>query len=82
MKPLVISKKLNLTPGIFVSGTPLLYSSNQLSVDTNLGMMAGTTFDYSISKRFKFGFDYKVSFGTMPDTPVLSMIMIGSKLQL
>jgi hypothetical protein len=45
-------------------------------------MMAGSTFDYAISKRFKFGFDYKVSFGTIPDTPILSMIMIGSKLQL
>ena len=82
MKPLVINKKLNLTPAIFMSGTPLLYSQKQLSVDTNLGMMAGTTFDYAISKRFKFGFDYKVSFGTLPDTPVLNIIMIGSKLQL
>jgi hypothetical protein len=44
--------------------------------------MVGSTFDYAISKKFKFGLDYKVSFGTMPDTPMLSMIMIGSKLQL
>jgi hypothetical protein len=44
--------------------------------------MAGATFDYAISKKFKFGFDYKVSFGTMPNTPVLNMVMIGSKMQL
>lgn len=33
-------------------------------------------------KKFKFGFDYKASFGTAAGTPVLSMIMIGSKMQL
>jgi hypothetical protein len=82
MRPIVVNKKLSVTPSVFVSGTPLLYSAKQLSVDTNLGMMAGSTFDYAISKRFKFGFDYKVSFGTMPNTPILSMIMIGSKMQL
>ena len=82
MKPIVVNKKLSVTPAIFVSGTPLLYSAKQLSVDANLGMMAGSTFDYAISKRFKFGFDYKVSFGTMPGTPILNMVMIGSKMQL
>jgi hypothetical protein len=82
MKPVVVSKKLTVTPSIFASGTPLLYSMNQLSVDANLAMMAGSTFDYAITKKFKFGFDYKASFGTLPGTPVLSMIMIGSKLQL
>ena len=82
MRPIVVNKKLSVTPAVFASGTPLLYSQKQLSVDTNLGLMTGATFDYTITKKFKFGFDYKVSFGTMPDTPVLSMIMIGSKLQL
>jgi hypothetical protein len=82
MKPIVVNKKLSVTPAIFMSGTPLLYSAKQLSVDTNLGMMVGSTFDYAISKKFKFGLDYKVSFGTMPGTPVLNMVMIGSKIQL
>jgi hypothetical protein len=82
MKPLTINKKLNITPSLFASGTPLLYSLNQLSVDPNLSMMVGATFDYAITKKFKFGFDYKASFGTAPETPVLSMVMIGSKLQL
>jgi hypothetical protein len=44
--------------------------------------MAGSTFDYAITKKFKFGFDYKVSFGTAPNIPILNMIMIGSKIQL
>ena len=82
MKPLVITKRINITPSIFASGTPLLYSQSQASVDTNLGLMAGSTFDYAITKKFRFGFDYKVSFGTVPNTPILNMIMIGSKVQL
>ena len=82
MRPIQWNKKLSVTPSIFASGTPLLYSANQLAVDTNLGMMAGATFDYAITKKFKFGLDYKVSFGTMPGTPVLNMVMIGSKMQL
>jgi hypothetical protein len=82
MKPLVINKKINMTPSIFANGTPLLYSDKQLSVDPNFGFMAGSSFDYAITKKFKFGFDYKVSFGTLPGTPVLNMVMIGSKIQL
>ena len=82
MKPLVITKRINITPSVFASGTPLLYSQNQASVDTNLGLMVGSTFDYAITKKFRFGFDYKVSFGTVPNTPILNMIMIGSKVQL
>jgi hypothetical protein len=44
--------------------------------------MAGSSFDYAITKKFKFGFDYKISFGTLPGTPMLNMVMIGSKVQL
>jgi hypothetical protein len=82
MKPLVINKKLTLTPSFFTSSTPLLYSDNQFIADTNLGIMVGSTFDYNITKRFKFGFDYKINFGTTPGTPILNMLMIGSKIQL
>jgi hypothetical protein len=82
MKPVVLTKRIIITPSIFASGTPLLYSQSQTSVDTNLALMAGSTFDYAITKKFKFGFDYKVSFGTSPNIPILNMVMIGSKIQL
>jgi hypothetical protein len=82
MKPILLTKKITITPSMFASGTPLLYSQNQTSVDANLALMGGSTFDYAITKKFKFGFDYKVSFGTMPNIPILNMIMIGSKIQL
>ena len=82
MKPIILTKKITITPSMFASGTPLLYSQDQLLVDTNLNMMGGSTFDYAITKKFKFGFDYKISFGTQPNIPVLNMIMIGSKIQL
>ena len=82
MRPISINKKLTLTPSIFANGTPASYSLNQWSVDPNFGFMVGSTFDYSISKRFKFGFDYKISFGTLPGTPILNFLMIGSKIQL
>ena len=82
MKPVVLTKRIIITPSMFASGTPLLYSQSQTSVDTNLALMAGSTFDYAITKKFKFGFDYKVSFGTASNIPILNMIMIGSKIQL
>jgi hypothetical protein len=82
MKPVILTKRIIITPSMFVSGTPLLYSQSQTSVDTNLTLMAGSTFDYAITKKFKFGFDYKVSFGTAPNIPILNMVMIGSKIQL
>jgi hypothetical protein len=82
MKPVVVSTRLTLTPSVFASGTPLLYAGGVFTADANLGMMAGSTFDYAITKRFRFGFDYKLSFGTAPGTPMLNMVMIGSKIQL
>jgi hypothetical protein len=82
MKPVVLTKRIIITPSMFASGTPLLYSQSQTSVDTNLALMAGSTFDYAITKKFKFGFDYKISFGTAPNIPILNMVMVGSKIQL
>jgi hypothetical protein len=82
MKPVVLTKRIIITPSMFASGTPLLYSQNQTSVDSNLDLMGCSTFDYAITKKFKFGFDYKVSFGTAPNIPILNMVMIGSKIQL
>jgi hypothetical protein len=82
MRPTPISKKINITPAIFASGTPLLYSDNIFLADPNFGFMTGSSFDYAITKKFKFGFDYKISFGTLPGTPMLNMVMIGSKVQL
>jgi len=82
MKPVLLTKRIIITPSMFASGTPILYSQNQTSVDTNLALMAGSTFDYAITKKFKFGFDYKISFGTISNIPTLNMIMIGSKIQL
>ena len=82
MRPIPVNKKLILTPAVFLNATPLLYGQKKLAVDKNFGILAGSTFDYSISKRFKFGFDYKLSFGTQPGTPILNFLMIGSKLQL
>lgn len=82
MKSIVLNNKISITPSMFASGTPLLYSQRQLSVDSNLNIMCGSTFDYAITKKFKFGFDYKISFGTTSNIPILNMVMIGSKIQL
>lgn len=83
-KPFPYGKKLIISPELYLMSTPLIYSSSEqvTSTDRNFGAFVGAGFDYKITKRFKFNFNYKVNLSTNPDIPVLSFFLIGSKVNL
>lgn len=71
-RPFRVNKYLSLSPDI--------YLSNSLTKD--VGILTGSGFDISLSKRFKFNCGLKVSLNTNPDVPMMFMGMIGTKINL
>lgn len=71
-RPFKVNKYLSMSPDI--------YLSNSLTKD--VGILTGSGFDVSLSKRFKFNCGLKVSLSTNPDTPMMFMGMIGTKINL
>jgi hypothetical protein len=83
-KPFQYSKKLTLSPQVFVMSSPIGYqpSSGATNVNRNFGFLVGNSFDYKISKRFGFSFNYKASFSTSPGSQLLHNFLIGSRVML
>jgi hypothetical protein len=83
-KPYQVSKKLTLSPQVFVMSSPLGYnpSTGKNNVSRDLGFLVGSSFDYKISKRFGLSLNYKVASSTTEGAPFLSNILIGSRLML
>jgi hypothetical protein len=83
-KPYQVSKKLTLSPQIFIMSSPIGYapSTGQSTVNKDLGFLIGSSFDYRISKRFGFTINYKAATSTVNGSPVLSNFLIGSRLML
>lgn len=71
-RPFRVNKYLSMSPDIYVS--------NSLTKD--VGILTGSGFDVSLSKRFKFNCGLKVSLNTNPDVPMMFMGMIGTKINL
>lgn len=61
MKPFQYSKRLGITPEIFLMSSPLNYSfgSDNLASVSQLSYIIGSSFDISISKRFKLSTNVK-----------------------
>lgn len=83
-KPIKMSKRMIVSPELYVISTPLIYSSvDKVSVsDRTFSMFIGTSVDYQFSKRFKINMNYKLNTSTNPNFPVLSFFLIGSKINL
>ena len=83
-KPFKANTRLIISPEIYIISTPLIYSSvDKVTVtDRTFSAFLGSGFDYQLSKRFKFNFNYKLNMSTNPDFPVLSFFLIGSKVNL
>lgn len=83
-RPSTINKKLTISPEFYIMSTPLIYSAQDkvTSTDRSFSAFAGSGFDYYITRRFKFNFNYKVNISTNPQTPILSFFLIGSKFNL
>jgi hypothetical protein len=85
-KPFYANKKgrLTISPEIYIISTPLIYSSKDkvTQSDRTFSFFAGTGFDYQLTKRFKFNFNYKLNASTNKDFPILSFFLVGSKVNL
>ena len=71
-RPFRVNKYLSMSPDIYVS--------NSLTKD--VGILTGSGFDVSLSKRFRFNCGLKVSLNTNPAVPITYMGMIGTKINL
>ena len=83
-KPYQYSKKLTISPQVFTMFAPIGWNSvtGATMVNRHMGFLLGSSFDYKISKRFGFSFNYKFSGSTQPGTPILQNFLIGSRVVL
>ena len=83
-KPYVVSKKLVVSPQVFTTFAPLAWNSvtKVSTVNRHMGFLVGAAFDYKISKRFGFSFNYKLSGNTAPGSQFLSNFLVGSRMML
>jgi hypothetical protein len=83
-KPFSASKRLTISPELYIISTPLLYSTTDkvTTTDRTFSAFIGSGFDYQITRRFKFNVNYKANLSTNPDFPILSFFLIGSKINL
>ncbi len=83
-RPLKVSKRITMSPELYVMSTPLVYSTKEQVTITDrfFSGFVGSGFDYQITKRFKFNMNYKANVSTNPEIPILSFFLIGSKVNL
>jgi hypothetical protein len=83
-KPYVYSKKLTISPQVFTMFSPIAWNSvtGVTTVNRHMGFLLGSSFDYKISKRFGFSFNYKLSGNTKPGSEFLNNFLIGSRMVL
>lgn len=83
-RPFAATKRLSVSPELYIISTPLMYSTQDkvTTTDRTFSAFIGSGFDYQITKRFKFNFNYKMNMSTNPDFPILSFFLIGSKINL
>ena len=83
-RPFTAGKKLTISPELYIMSTPLIYSAKDrvTSTDRTFAAFIGSGFDYKITKRFKFNFNYKLNVSTNTEIPMLSFFLIGSKVNL
>ena len=83
-KPYQYSKKLTISPQVFVMYSPISYNTftGETNVNRHFGALVGSSFDYKITKRFGFSFNYKLNMSTAPGTKFTNNFLIGSRLML
>jgi hypothetical protein len=83
-KPYVVDRKITLSPQVFLMNSPISWNSKtgETTVDRQFGFLVGSSFDYKISKRFGFSFNYKLAGSTLKGAPLLSNFLIGSRVML
>ena len=82
--PVPVSKRLTISPDIYLSGssTGYLTAQKKFITSNDVGIMTGASFDIALTKRFKFNFALKTSLNTNPIIPPTYFGMIGTKINL
>ena len=82
--PVPVSKRLTISPDIYLSGssTGYLTAQQKFITSNDVGIMTGAAFDIALTKRFKFNFALKTSLNTNPIVPQTYFGMIGTKINL
>jgi hypothetical protein len=82
MKPFPYSRKVTLTPQVFVMQSPLAWNTvtGGSTVSRIPGAMVGLGYDYKLSKRFGFSASYKAAMSFGDNFSLLNNIQIGSKM--
>ena len=82
--PVPVSKRLTISPDIYLSGssTGYLTAQKKFITSNDVGIMTGASFDIALTKRFKFNFALKTSLNTNPIVPPTYFGMIGTKINL
>jgi hypothetical protein len=82
--PIVFSKRLTISPDIYISGSSLQYTTVDKTVASSESMsfMTGAGIDYSLTKRFKLNLGLKTVLSSMAEVPASYMLQIGTKLNL
>jgi hypothetical protein len=82
--PIKVNKRLTISPDVYVSGSSTGYLTNQklFIISDDVGFLTGASFDFALTKRFKFNFALKTGFNTNPQVPINYLGMIGTKVNL
>lgn len=82
--PVPISKRLTISPDIYLSGssTGYLTAQQKFITSNDVGILTGASFDIALTKRFKFNFALKTSLNTNPIVPPTYFGMMGTKINL
>ena len=83
-KPYPVNKKLTLSPQLFVMppGTSMNTVTGLITYGNTVGILAGSSVDLKLSKKFSLSFNYKINTSTTPGAPILSNFLIGSRMML
>ncbi|MFZ9377063.1 MAG: hypothetical protein ACO25K_08060, partial [Candidatus Fonsibacter ubiquis] len=83
-KPYQYSRKLTISPQVFTMYSPIGLNTftGETTVGRHLGFLLGSSFDYKISKRFGFSFNYKANISTTPGSTIQHNFLIGSRVML
>jgi hypothetical protein len=82
MKPYPYSRKVTLTPQVFLMQSPIAWNTmtGNSSVSRTPGAIVGLGYDYKISKRFALSTSYRGAMIFEPNFKLLNNFQIGSKM--
>lgn len=83
-RPYQISKKQVISPEIYLISSPLMFGQQDKKItgDPNISIFTGGGTDVQFSKRFKLNMNFKVNISTNPNVPVMSVLSLGSKINI